>query len=103
MYYSFVFITKIQTLVKYLCNLLCFTLICFEFLLYLLIITVIISRIVSPGCLRTCFVEAISIPENNSPVYTLAMRNVVLSVSNLNPKEKVYLNVLYSYVLIIFF
>lgn len=40
-------------------------------------------------CLRTCFIEAISIPKNNSPVYTMAMRNVVLSVSNLNPKEKV--------------
>lgn len=42
-------------------------------------------------CLRTCFVEAISIPENNSPVYTMAMRNIVLSVSNLSPKEKVYI------------
>lgn len=40
-------------------------------------------------CLRTCFIEAISIPENNSPVYTMAMRDIVLSVSNLSPTEKV--------------
>lgn len=40
-------------------------------------------------CLRICFVEAISIPENNSPIYTMAMRDIVMSVSNLNPKEKV--------------
>ncbi|XP_050425063.1 DNA topoisomerase 2-binding protein 1 isoform X2 [Adelges cooleyi] len=44
--------------------------------------------IVSPLCLRTCFVEAISIPENKSPVYTLAMRDVVLSASNISPQEK---------------
>ncbi|KAL4096856.1 hypothetical protein QTP88_021734 [Uroleucon formosanum] len=44
--------------------------------------------IVSPICLRTCFIEAISIPENNSPIYTMAMRNIVLSISNLSPKEK---------------
>lgn len=68
-----------------------------KFVLYSFISTLlIISRIVSPGCLRTCFVEAISIPENNSPVFTLAMRNVVLSISNLSPKEKVSLNVQYS-------
>lgn len=40
-------------------------------------------------CLRTCFVEAIPIPQNNSPIYTMAMRNVVLSISNLSPIEKV--------------
>lgn len=45
--------------------------------------------IVSPMCLRTCFVEAISIPQNYSPIYTMAMRNVVLSISNLSPSEKV--------------
>ncbi|XP_050524505.1 DNA topoisomerase 2-binding protein 1-B [Daktulosphaira vitifoliae] len=44
--------------------------------------------IVSPLCLRTCFVESIPIPENKSPIYTLAMRDVVLSASNINPKEK---------------
>ncbi|XP_027851620.2 DNA topoisomerase 2-binding protein 1-B isoform X1 [Aphis gossypii] len=44
--------------------------------------------IVSPICLRTCFIEAISIPENNSPIYTMAMRDIVLSISNLSPKEK---------------
>lgn len=48
-----------------------------------------VFRIVSPICLRTCFVEALSIPENNSPVYSMAMRNVVLSVTNLSPKDKV--------------
>ncbi|XP_025419492.1 DNA topoisomerase 2-binding protein 1 isoform X2 [Sipha flava] len=44
--------------------------------------------IVSPICLRTCFVEAIPIPQNNSPIYTMAMRNIVLSISNLSPNEK---------------
>lgn len=53
------------------------------------LIIIFVSRIVSPICLRTCFIEAISIPENNSPVYTMAMRNIVLSISNLSPKEKV--------------
>lgn len=44
---------------------------------------------VSPICLRTCFSQAIPVPEINSPIYTMAMHNTVISVSNLNPDEKV--------------
>lgn len=44
---------------------------------------------VSPICLRTCFSEAIPVPEINSPIYTMAMHKYVISVSNLKPQEKV--------------
>ncbi|XP_066905293.1 DNA topoisomerase 2-binding protein 1 [Halyomorpha halys] len=44
--------------------------------------------VVGPSCLYTCFSNAIPIPNNNSAVFNLAMRGVVICTTNLNTEYK---------------
>lgn len=40
-------------------------------------------------CIRSCLVDSLSIPENKSPVFTAAMRDVVVTASQVSPAIKV--------------
>ncbi|XP_046481485.1 DNA topoisomerase 2-binding protein 1 isoform X1 [Neodiprion pinetum] len=46
------------------------------------------SRIVGPRCLLSCFMTGEPIPEGTSPVFTTAMRGLVVSVSGLTSEAK---------------
>ncbi|VVC27011.1 Hypothetical protein CINCED_3A001970 [Cinara cedri] len=49
------------------------------------------AAIINLICLRTCYSQAIPVPKINSPIYIITMYNVVISVSNLKPEEKINL------------
>lgn len=47
------------------------------------------SRIVGPRCLLNCFLTGVSIPEGAHPVFTTAMRDMVVCVSGFQAEFKV--------------
>lgn len=46
-------------------------------------------RVVGPQCVITCFMENESVPNNKSPVFTMAMRNLIITLSAFSLAEKV--------------
>lgn len=46
-------------------------------------------RLVGPRCLSCCLTEGISIPTGPEPVYTIAMRGLVITASGLSKDKKV--------------
>lgn len=49
-------------------------------------------RLVGPRCLSCCLMEGIPIPSGVEPVFTIAMRNLVVTASGLSKQQKVSLN-----------
>uniref|UniRef100_A0A1B6MMW4 BRCT domain-containing protein n=1 Tax=Graphocephala atropunctata TaxID=36148 RepID=A0A1B6MMW4_9HEMI len=47
------------------------------------------SVVCGPMCLRSCIADGLGIPENKSPVFTTAMRNIVVTASQVPPATKV--------------
>lgn len=57
-------------------------------------------RIVGPSCLHACLTNVIPIPNNNSAVFNIAMRGVVICSTNLDAEYKVKST---SFIYLIFF
>lgn len=49
----------------------------------------VFSRLLGPRCLLSCLIEGLPIPDSNSPIYTTAMRGLVVTTTNFSGKEKV--------------
>lgn len=55
------------------------------------------SSIVGPRCLLTAVTEGVSIPNNGSPIYTMAMADMKIALSSFPPNKKVfYFSLLYN-------
>lgn len=46
-----------------------------------------------PRCVHSCLNDNVTIPNNGSPIYTLAMRDVVICTSGLDVAEKVCIHI----------
>jgi hypothetical protein len=49
----------------------------------------VFSRLLGPRCLLSCLIEGLPIPDSNSPIYTTAMRGLVVTTTNFSGQEKV--------------
>lgn len=45
-------------------------------------------RLLGPRCLLSCLIEGLPIPESNSPIFTTAMRGLVVTTTNFSRQEK---------------
>lgn len=55
---------------------------------------IFILRVVGPRCLACCLTEGIAIPSGPEPVYTVAMRDLMVTASGLTKEKKVNINII---------
>lgn len=49
----------------------------------------LLSSVLGPRCVISCMMDNVTLPDIDSPMYNLAMRDLIVCLSSFDPQEKV--------------